>query len=100
VTEVDPAKARIARLLRHRGPGLVPGVPRLHPLRQGDLLPRHVAASRPPGESKSKETRYLDIREDDKLDEKQLATWIEQAASIPGWDGGSPRYGTALAAPL
>jgi hypothetical protein len=47
----------------------------------------------PPGESKSKETRYLDIHEDDKLDEKQLATWIEQAASIPGWDGGSPRYG-------
>ena len=48
----------------------------------------------PPGESKSKETRYLDIREDDELDAKQLATWIEQAASIPGWDGGSPRlYG-------
>lgn len=33
------------------------------------------------------------IEEADKLDEKQLATWIEQAASIPGWDGGSPRYG-------
>jgi len=48
----------------------------------------------PPGESKSKETRYLDIHEDDRLDEKQLATWIKQAASIPGWDGGSPRlYG-------
>ena len=48
----------------------------------------------PPGESKSKETRYLDIHEDDKLDEKQLATWFKQAAAIPGWDGGSPRlYG-------
>jgi hypothetical protein len=47
----------------------------------------------PPGESKSKQTRYLDIHEDDKLDGKQLATWIKQAASIPGWDGGSPRYG-------
>ncbi len=47
----------------------------------------------PPGESKHKEVRYLDIHEDDKLDEKQLATWIEQAASIPGWDGGSPRNG-------
>ncbi len=48
----------------------------------------------PPGESKSKETRYLDLREDDELDEKQLATWIKQAASIPGWNGGSPRlYG-------
>ena len=44
----------------------------------------------PPGESKHKEVRYLDIREDDRLDEKQLGTWIKQAASIPGWDGGSP----------
>jgi hypothetical protein len=40
-----------------------------------------------------KDVRSLDVRESDKLDEKQLATWIEQAASIPGWDGGSPRYG-------
>jgi hypothetical protein len=47
----------------------------------------------PPGESKSPETRYLDIREDDALDEKQLAKWIRQAAEIPGWDGGSPRNG-------
>jgi hypothetical protein len=47
----------------------------------------------PPGESKHEEVRYLDIHEDDQLDEKQLATWIEQAASIPGWDGGSPRFG-------
>jgi hypothetical protein len=43
----------------------------------------------PPGASKHKNTRYLDIREGDELDEKQLATWIEQAASLPGWDGGS-----------
>jgi hypothetical protein len=47
----------------------------------------------PPGESKLKEMRYLDIHEDDQLHEKQLATWIQQAASIPGWDGGSRRYG-------
>jgi hypothetical protein len=47
----------------------------------------------PPGGSKSPETRYLDIREDDAVDEKQLATWIRQAAEIPGWDGGSPRNG-------
>jgi hypothetical protein len=40
-----------------------------------------------------KDVRSLDVRESDKLDEKQLAIWIEQAASIPGWDGGSPRYG-------
>ena len=47
----------------------------------------------PPGESKLKEVRYLDIYEDDRIDEKQLATWIKQAASLPGWDGGSQRYG-------
>ena len=47
----------------------------------------------PPGESKSKETRYLDIHEDDELDEKEVVAWIEQAASIPGWNAGSPRYG-------
>jgi hypothetical protein len=47
----------------------------------------------PPGESKTKETRYLDLREDGALDEKQLAKWIRQAAAIPGWDGGSPRNG-------
>ncbi len=40
-----------------------------------------------------KDVRSLDVRESDKLDERQLATWIEHAASIPGWDGGSPRYG-------
>ena len=39
----------------------------------------------PPGESKVKDVRYLDIREKDALDEKQLASWIRQAAAIPGW---------------
>ena len=43
----------------------------------------------PPGESKHKEVRYLDIHEDDELDEKQLASWIRQAAALPGWDGAS-----------
>ncbi len=38
----------------------------------------------PPGESKSKETRYLDIREDEPLDEKQLAAWVKQASRLPG----------------
>ena len=40
-----------------------------------------------------KDVRSLDLRESDKFDEKQLATWIKQAASIPGWDGASGRYG-------
>jgi hypothetical protein len=39
----------------------------------------------PPGESKNKDTRYLDIHEDDKPDEAQMATWIRQAAALPGW---------------
>jgi len=39
----------------------------------------------PPGPSKHKDVRYLDIRQDDEIDEKQLAKWIKQAAAIPGW---------------
>jgi hypothetical protein len=39
----------------------------------------------PPGESKNKETRYLDIHEDDQLDEAQLAAWVKQASQLPGW---------------
>ena len=39
----------------------------------------------PPGESRHKEVRYVDIREDDPLDEARMATWIRQAAALPGW---------------
>ena len=39
----------------------------------------------PPGESKQKEVRYLDIHEDGLRDEAQLARWIRQAAALPGW---------------
>jgi len=39
----------------------------------------------PPGESKQKEVRYLDMYEDDPLDEAQMATWVKQAAALPGW---------------
>ncbi len=38
----------------------------------------------PPGESKSKDTRYLDIHEDDQLEEAQLAAWVKQASQLPG----------------
>src|SRR5690606_7203948 len=38
----------------------------------------------PPGESKHAEVRYLDIREDDPLDEAQLASWVKQASRLPG----------------
>ncbi len=38
----------------------------------------------PPGTSKQKHVRYLDIREDDQLDEAQLAAWVKQASLLPG----------------
>jgi hypothetical protein len=38
----------------------------------------------PPGESKHKEVRYLDIHEDDPFDEAQLAAWVKQASQLPG----------------
>jgi hypothetical protein len=38
----------------------------------------------PPGESKHKDVRYLDIYEDKPIDETQLADWIKQASRLPG----------------
>ena len=38
----------------------------------------------PPGPSKSKNTRYLDIHADDELDEDRLADWVKQASQLPG----------------
>jgi hypothetical protein len=38
----------------------------------------------PPGGSKQKRVRYLDIRKDDRLDEAQLASWVKQASQLPG----------------
>jgi hypothetical protein len=39
---------------------------------------------RPPGESRQKEVRYLDIHEDDQIDEARLAAWVRQASQLPG----------------
>jgi hypothetical protein len=38
----------------------------------------------PPGASKHKDVRYLDIYKDDQLDEAQLAAWARQASLLPG----------------
>ena len=38
----------------------------------------------PPGKSKQKEVRYLDIHEDNQLDESQFAAWVKQASLLPG----------------
>ena len=38
----------------------------------------------PPGESKQKNVRYLDIHENDEMDEAQFADWVKQASELPG----------------
>ena len=39
----------------------------------------------PPGASRQKDVRYLDIRGGDAFDEKRLAGWVKQASKLPGW---------------
>ena len=38
----------------------------------------------PPGASKHKEVRYLDIHESEQIDDAQLAAWVKQASQLPG----------------
>jgi hypothetical protein len=38
----------------------------------------------PPGESRQKEVRYLDIHEDAPVADEQLADWVKQASRLPG----------------
>jgi hypothetical protein len=40
----------------------------------------------PPKESKQKDVRYVHIHEDDVFDEAQMASWVKQAAALPGWE--------------
>ncbi len=39
----------------------------------------------PPGSGRDRNSRWVDIHEDD-LDEAQMAAWVRQAADLPGWD--------------
>lgn len=39
----------------------------------------------PGGTERSKDARWIDIRETDQLDEARFADWVKQAAAIPGW---------------
>ena len=39
----------------------------------------------PGGTERSKDARWIDIYEDDQLDEAQMVTWVKQAAALPGW---------------
>ncbi|MET0607081.1 MAG: DUF1801 domain-containing protein [Beijerinckiaceae bacterium] len=38
----------------------------------------------PPGQSKHRHVRYLDIHEDDEFDETQFGAWVKQASLLPG----------------
>ncbi len=38
----------------------------------------------PPGASKHRNVRYLDIHEDAELDEAQFLAWVKQASKLPG----------------
>jgi hypothetical protein len=38
----------------------------------------------PPGASKQREVRYLDVYEDRPIDDAQFAAWVKQASSLPG----------------
>jgi hypothetical protein len=41
----------------------------------------------PPGPSKHKDVRYIDIHEGAGLDETQMANWVKQAAALSGYLG-------------
>lgn len=39
----------------------------------------------PPVESRHKDVRYFHIHESEPIDEERVASWIRQAAALPGW---------------
>ena len=39
----------------------------------------------PPGASRQKHVRYLDVHEDDAIDSAQFTSWVKQASKLPGW---------------
>jgi hypothetical protein len=77
--------------VRRRGAGLVSRLRSLPAPHQIQLLQGSALKPVPPI-GKFKDVRSLDVREPDELDEKQLATWIKQAAS-------HPRLGRRIPAP-
>jgi hypothetical protein len=40
----------------------------------------------PGGTDKSKDVRWIDLYENDLLDEARMTAWVKQAAALPGWD--------------
>ena len=51
----------------------------------------------PPGGT-GKEARWIDVHEDD-LDERQMASWVKQAAALPGWFHSKESKESKMAAP-
>ena len=96
-TKVSAKKPAAAKAKTSNSPSAGKGLPRKArkpaslPKSDGDAGVQAYIASMEPWQAAiaKRVDALLDVRESDKLDEKQLATWIEQAASIPGWDGGS-----------
>jgi hypothetical protein len=39
----------------------------------------------PPGASKMRNVRHLDVHQDGQIDEAQFAAWARQASKLPGW---------------
>jgi hypothetical protein len=39
----------------------------------------------PGGTVRSREVRWVDLHEDDRLDTAQMRRWVKQAAALPGW---------------
>jgi hypothetical protein len=44
----------------------------------------------PGGTARSRDARWIDIHEGDELDEMQMASWVTQAAALPGFLGPRP----------
>jgi hypothetical protein len=42
----------------------------------------------PGGTERSKDARWIDIHENDPIDEELLSEWVRQAAGLPGWSPG------------
>jgi hypothetical protein len=75
-------------LLRHRRPRVVPQLPLLHQVREGDLLQWREAQPASAGRVEGPNTRYFHIHEDGEIDEQQFVDWIKQASVLPGWTAG------------
>jgi hypothetical protein len=45
----------------------------------------HLKPKPPGGTARSKEARWIDIHEDDEINEAQMTKWVKQAAALPGF---------------